>query len=161
MERLIRALCFIAVVVPVVLSAQETGSLELMTTVEKVVETTTPDGETRTELASVETAVPGDEVVYTVTFTNIGEDSADNIRITNPIPEEMRYVPGSAFGPGTDILYSIDGQRYAFPEELIVSTADGSERQATPEDYTHIRWILNAPLDVGARGFARFRAVLR
>jgi hypothetical protein len=28
-------------------------------------------------------------------------------------------------------------------------------------DYTHIRWILRAPLEAGARGFTRFGAIVR
>ena len=138
------------------------GNLELMTVVEKVREIAGPDGATRTELEPVETAVPGDEVVYTVTFTNIGEETAENVRITNPIPPQMRYVDGTAFGPGTDVLYSTDGgASYGVSGELMVRSDDGSERPAGAADYTHIRWVLNAPLDAGAKGFARFRAVLQ
>ena len=166
MERLIRFLSLlpvaIALAAPVVVSAQEAGSLELMTTVAKILETSEPDGGTRTQLLPLETAVPGDEVVYTVTFTNVGDASADNIRITNPIPHEMLYVAGSAFGPGTDVLYSADGgENYGLPGELVVANSDGSQREAAADDYTHIRWTLNTPLDAGARGLARFRAVLR
>ncbi len=166
MERLIRFLSLlpvaIALAAPVAVSAQEAGSLELMTTVAKILETNEPDGGTRTQLLPVETAIPGDEVIYTVTFTNVGDASADNIRITNPIPDEMLYVAGSAFGPGTDVLYSADGgENYGLPGELVVANSDGSQREAAADDYTHIRWTLNTPLDAGARGFARFRAVLR
>jgi uncharacterized repeat protein (TIGR01451 family) len=162
MERFIQTLTSMLLAIPLGVSAQEAGSLELMTTVEKVAEIPAEDGTSKTELLPVETAVPGEEVVYTVTFTNVGEETAENIRITNPIPEEMRYVPGTAFGPGTDVVYSADGgESYAPPGELLVASADGSQRQATPADYTHIRWVLNVPLDAGARGFARFRAVLR
>ncbi len=142
--------------------AQKTGALDVQTVVQKVQTTSDTAGQSKTELIPVETALPGDEVVYTVTFKNIGEEPADNIRITNPIPEQMRYVAGTAFGPGTEIVYSIDGgSSYAEPAALIVKTDAGVERPAQVDDYTHIRWALNTPLEVGEQSFARFRAVVR
>jgi uncharacterized repeat protein (TIGR01451 family) len=138
------------------------GTLELSIVVEKVVETDQGDGATKTDLVPVEVALPGDEVVYTVTFSNVSTQPADNVRITNPIPSEMRYLANTAFGPGSNVLYSVDGGlTYGAPKELAVTADDGSRRAADASDYTHIRWVLNAPLDAGAKGFARFRAVVR
>ena len=142
--------------------APEPGALELRTVVQRVAEAVDESGEVKTELVPVQTAIPGDEVVYTVTFTNVGKQEADNIRITNPIPEHMRLVQGSAFGPGTEVVYSTDGGvTYAAAEQLKVVDENGIERLASADDYTHIRWALNAPLGVGEQGFARFRAVVR
>ena len=60
------------------------------------------------------------------------------------------------------MLYSVDGGRtFGQPRELYVGVAEGSRRLAAADDYTHIRWLLRAPLAPGAKGFARFRAVLR
>ncbi len=138
------------------------GNLELATVVEKVVEVKQQDGASKTELVPVDVALPGDEVVYTVSFKNVSKQAADNIRITNPIPSEMRYLPNSAFGPGSEVLYSVDGGlTYGSPKELTVAADSGGRRTADASDYTHIRWVLKAPLDAGAKGFARFRAVVR
>jgi uncharacterized repeat protein (TIGR01451 family) len=105
---------------------------------------------------------PGDEVVYTIAFENKNRLAVDNVRITNPIPPRMRYLENSAFGPGADVLYSVDGGKtYGKPSELIVATEEGVSHLAAATDYTHIRWVLKAPLEAGAKGFARFRAVLR
>lgn len=140
----------------------ERGSLEVQTVVQKLEESTDASGTTKTELLPLDTALPGDEVVYTVTFTNIGDETAENIKITNPIPNEMRYVAGTAFGPGSDIVYSIDGgQTYGKADVLTVSDNSGATRPADSNDYTHIQWALNTPLEVGERSFARFRAVVR
>ena len=120
------------------------------------------NGETKTELVELDTAVPGDEVVYTVTFTNIGNEPAENIRITNPIPQQMRYVTGTAFGPGSYVEYSVDGgETWGEAQSLLIRDESGSERPAAADDFTHIRWALNAPLAAGERSFARFRAVVR
>jgi uncharacterized repeat protein (TIGR01451 family) len=138
------------------------GNLELTTVVEKVVEVKQSDGASKSELVPVDVALPGDEVVYTVSFKNVGKQAADNIRITNPIPSEMRYLANSAFGPGSDVLYSVDGGlTYGVPKELTVKADNGTRRTADASDYTHIRWLMKAPLDAGAKGFARFRAVVR
>jgi uncharacterized repeat protein (TIGR01451 family) len=138
------------------------GSLEVQTVVQKLRELLDENGERKTELVPIDTAVPGDEVVYTVTFTNIGPEPAENIRITNPIPPQMRYVSGTAFGPGTQVEYSVDGgMSWGQAELLRVSTDSGAHRPAEADDYTHIRWALNAPLPAGERSFARFRAVVR
>ena len=137
-------------------------NLELSTVVEKVVEVKQADGATKTDLVPVDVALPGDELIYTVRFTNVSKQVADNIRITNPIPGEMRYLANTAFGPGSDVLYSVDGGRtYGAPKELTVKADDGSQRTADAGEYTHVRWVLKAPLDAGAKGFARFRAVVR
>lgn len=142
--------------------AQQPGALEVQTVVQKVLEQADENGEKKTELVGVETAIPGDEVVYTVTFTNIGDERAENILITNPIPPQLRYVSGTAFGPGTEVEYSVDGgATWGRAAALRVMTDSGNQRMAEPDDYTHIRWALNTPLEVGERSFARFRAVVR
>jgi uncharacterized repeat protein (TIGR01451 family) len=140
------------------------GSLELATVVESVAAVTQPDGTERTELvpASVTTSLRGDELIYTVSFVNVGPVVLDNVRITAPIPLEVRYVADSAFAPGSQALYSVDGGRtFGQPRELYVGVLEGSRRLAAADDYTHIRWVLRAPLAAGAKGFARFRAILR
>lgn len=152
------------VLLPFAVLAQQpgAGALSLRTVVEKVVETKDADGATKTELVPAASAVPGDQVVYTVTFKNVSAQAADNIRITNPIPAEMQYVADTASGPGSDVLYSVDGGKtYGRAGELFVTDADGTRRQAGPADYTHIRWVLKSPLAAGAQGFARFRATVR
>jgi uncharacterized repeat protein (TIGR01451 family) len=138
------------------------GALDLHTVVEKVVEVEQPDGSTKTELTAGAPILPGDEVVYTVTFVNVSAGPADHVRITAPIPPELRCLADTAFAPGADTLYSVDGgATFGRPEELHVTGPDGSRRAATAADYTHVRWVFNAPLDAGATGFARFRAVVR
>jgi hypothetical protein len=73
----------------------------------------------------------------------------------------LRYVAQTASGPGSDVLFSVDnGRSFGRPEELSLALPDGV-RGADAADYTHIRWILRAPLDAGALGVVRFIAVPR
>ena len=140
--------------------ADDAGRLDIRTVVQKEARVTQDDGSTRTELVPAEAVVPGEEVIYTVTYTNISDAPTENIVISNPIPTELTYVQGSAFGPGTAVTFSVDGgQSYASPEVLVV-VENGQERAATTADFTNIRWEVQDPLNAGQRGFARFRARL-
>lgn len=103
-----------------------------------------------------------DEVIVSVRFANDSGQIVGSIRITSPVPADVRYVPNSASGPGSDVLFSVDnGLRFGRPDELTVATPDGGKRRAEPAEYTHVRFVLRAPLDAGATGIARYRAVPR
>ena len=139
--------------------AQE-GHLNVMTVVQKEEVIIADDGSRETRLVSADTVVPGDEVVYTVSFSNISSDPAENVVITNPLPSELSYVEGSAFGPGAEIQFSVDGgSNFADAEELVVSD-DGTERPAGADDFTHIRWVMTSAIEPGTQGLAQFRARL-
>ncbi|MDA0680598.1 MAG: hypothetical protein O3A13_11270 [Proteobacteria bacterium] len=140
--------------------AQDKGHLNVRTVVQKEEVVVTDAGETKRSLVPADTVVPGDDVVYTITFTNISSEAADNVVITNPISENLTYVEGSAFGPGTVIEFSVDnGQSFAAPEALMVAV-DDEVRPAEPEDFTHVRWTMQSELQSGAQGMARFKARL-
>jgi large repetitive protein len=47
------------------------------------------------------TLVPGDILEYTIDVENKGDDTADNVVITDAIPTHTTYVPGSATAGGT------------------------------------------------------------
>jgi hypothetical protein len=102
------------------------------------------------------------ELVLSVEFTNTSSQVVDGVRITSPVPAEVRYVAKSASGPGCEVLFSVDrGRTFGQPDELTVVGADGVARAAEAADYTHVRFVLDAPLDAGALGIARFRVVSR
>jgi uncharacterized repeat protein (TIGR01451 family) len=139
------------------------ASLEvrLSAKLERVIESREPDDSVRFDLVPATLEAYSGQFVYTVQFRNDGHEVADGVRITSPIPPELRYEPDSAIGPGSVVLFSVDGGRtFGAPAELVVSGVAGA-RRAEPADYTHVRWVLDAPLEIGARGFVRFRAVSR
>lgn len=140
--------------------AQESGRLNVQTVVQKQEIVVGENGKQRTQLVPAAKVVPGDVVVYTITYTNISDESAENVVVTNPISSDLTYVDESAFGPGSRIDFSVDGgTTYATAEELTV-TEDGITRAAQPADYTHIRWSMADDLAAGAQGIARFKARL-
>ncbi len=154
------ATMLVAGLLPTFAAADDAGQLEVKTVVQKENKVVTADGKTTVELVAADAVVPGEEVIYTVTYTNLSADPTDNIVITNPIPDQLTYVQGSAFGPGTTISFSVDGGKtFASPETLVVSE-NGETRPATSADFTNIRWQVENTLANGQRGFARFRARL-
>lgn len=135
--------------------------LDVQTTVQKEVVTTTENGDIKKSLVSADAVAPGEKVFYTITFRNVGSESADNVVITNPIAESLFYVDGSAFGPGSDIEFSVDGgQTFGSADELTV-TDNGETRAADGSDFTHVRWVMKNNLAAGAQGTARFAAILQ
>lgn len=142
------------------LSAAAEAHLDVQTIVQKEEIFVNADGESDKRMVAADVVVPGEVVFYTITFTNISEETADNVVITNPIADDLKYLDGSGFGPGTNIQFSVDGgQTFATADELTV-TEDGVTRAARANDYTHIRWVMKNNLDAGAQATARFAAVL-
>ena len=141
-------------------AAMAQGTVDVRTVVQKEEFTVNEDGETVRTLVDAEVVVPGETVFYTITFRNVGQEPADNVVITNPIAESLVYVDGSAFGPGTDIRFSVDGGATFAPAAELTVVEDGVERRATASDYTHVRWVMNNDLEAGAQAVARFAAVL-
>ena len=141
-------------------TAQDSGHLNVTTIVQKEQVTIDEAGHRTTQLVDATKVVPGDEVIYTVTFSNISDVPAENVVITNPLPEQLTYVDGSAFGPGAEIVFSVDdGKTFGRPGELTVSE-DGVPRSATAQDFTHIRWVMATDIAAGSQGMSQFRARL-
>jgi uncharacterized repeat protein (TIGR01451 family) len=140
--------------------AQDAAHLKLTTVVHKEEVVTADNGEEKKELVAATTVVPGDSVIYTITFENVSPESAENVTITNPVPANLTYEVGSAFGPGAVIEFSVDGGAVYGAANSLTITENGETRNARPEDYTHIRWVMQSDLAAGAQGVARFRARL-
>jgi uncharacterized repeat protein (TIGR01451 family) len=148
--------------VPAQEPARAPRDLMVSSTLERIVPAPQGDLATPVRIASATVASHADQLVVSVRFTNAGEHVLDAIRITSPVPADVQYVPQSASGPGSEVLFSVDnGRSFGRPDELTLPAADGGLRVAVAADYTHVRWILHAPLDAGATGIARFRAVPR
>ncbi len=134
--------------------------LDVRTVVQKETTIENEDAEAETTLVAAERVLPGEKVVYTITFTNVGAEAAENVMITNPIDASLTYLNGSAFGVGMRIEFSADGGRsFAGQGELRVATEAG-ERAAEAADYTHLRWTLIEALPPGETGVARFAATV-
>jgi hypothetical protein len=143
-------------------SARAQAGLVVSSTLERIVAAESGSDTATVQIASDTVASHADQLIVSVRFTNTSDQIIDSIRITSPVPADVQYVPHSASGPGSEVLFSVDnGRTFGRPDELTLVALDGGVRDADPADYTHIRWVLLAPLDTGATGIARFRAVPR
>ncbi len=140
--------------------AQESGHLNVTTTVQKEEVTIDDSGARSTELVDASTVVPGDEVIYTVTFLNISDEPAENVVITNPLPADLTYIDGSAFSPGAEVVFSVDGGKTFAASKSLTVNENGEQRSATANDFTHIRWVMASSLAAGMQGMSQFRARL-
>lgn len=140
--------------------AQDNGTLDVRTIVQKEEIVVADDGTEEKRLVVADMVIPGEEVIYTLTYSNVGQQPAENIVITNPLPSQLTYVEGSADGADASVEFSVDGgQNYGQTRQLTVAT-NGIERPARVEDITHIRWVIADPIEPGEEGMARFRARL-
>ncbi|MFA6472530.1 MAG: hypothetical protein WCU00_10860 [Candidatus Latescibacterota bacterium] len=121
-------------------------------------------GETRTAQRDSTGALlthPGDVIQYTLTAVNRGTQPAHEAEMIDPVPKGTEYVPGSAFGEGMTITYSIDGGKFYQPQPITYDfrKSDGAveKRPALPGMYTHIKWLVNKPILPGTRVSASFR----
>ncbi|HJR71181.1 MAG TPA: hypothetical protein VKA43_14155 [Gammaproteobacteria bacterium] len=138
------------------------GGLLVSSTLERIAPKAADDGDAALDTGAAAVASHADELVLSVEFTNTSEQVVDAVRITSPVPAGVRYVADSASGPGSEALFSVDeGRTFGRPDELTIVGADGVARAADAAEYTHVRFVLDAPLDAGALGIARFRAVPR
>ncbi|HNP37776.1 MAG TPA: hypothetical protein PKK10_18185 [Woeseiaceae bacterium] len=140
--------------------AQQSTPIEVTTTVQKEIVVETDDGKQETKLVAAETVVPGERVVYTISFRNAGHEPAGNVVITNPIANTLTYVAGSAAGDDLEVEFSVDGGKSFARASQLTVLDDGVERPATTMDYTHVRWVMQSELAAGGEGQATFAAVL-
>ena len=138
------------------------GELKLTNAAFQEIEVEAPNGDIQTRRVPVAKVFPGSEVLYVVTYENMGEKPASKVTITNPVPSVMEYVGQSASTQQADVTFSVDGGvSYASLDALTVTGEDGNRRPATSLDVTNVRWQLIAPILPGNAGSVEYRARLK
>ncbi len=135
-------------------TAAANEAMELYIFAEEEIEIFDAEGNRSLKRVSADNIIPGDTVVYSTRYQNNGKQPADNVVITNIIPEEVTYLPGSATGSKT-ITYSVDGGKHFDQAENLRTFENKESRPASHKDYTHIRWLLPR-VDSGATGSVSF-----
>lgn len=137
--------------------------VELVNEVHKIDRFVDDKGRVQRRLVEPNRVIPGDELRYSVRFTNVGDDPVDagSVVITNPIPGNTEYLEGTAAGDSAEIFYSIDaGAQFGSPSVLRVEE-NGSKAPANASDYTTIRWVYAPSLAPGATGTVSFNVRLK
>lgn len=122
------------------------------------VEVTTDDaGNEVTRLVEPSVIVPGDRLIFGTDYANNGNEPAENFVVTNPLPSAVRLA-GDA---DPELTVSVDGgQTYGALSTLSVMAEDGTNRPASHEDVTHVRWTL-ARIAPGESGRLEYPAIIR
>jgi len=165
--RLFSILVLLALAAPAAppLSAVEQPQVVLSVDVKE--EITAPDaqGNLKTIRRDVERARPGDVLVYTLTYTNFGQNPAATAHVDDPIPVGTALLPGSVQGEKASITFSVDGGKTytTWPAMRTVAGPDGKPVtvEAPPDSYTHIRWTARDPLAPGEARIATFKVIVR
>jgi len=149
-------LALLALLTPVAAHAADGVSLVSEVFVEHT--ETTPEGRSVTTRAEPEMVVPGDNLVFVLSYRNDGAEPATDLVLTNPVPDSV------AFSGTTDqsAVVSVDGGKtWGALNALTVVGTDGANRPAEAADVTHIRWVLDQPVPSGSAGELSFRGVVK
>lgn len=123
------------------------------------------DGQSVVTLAPMDRIASGDVLVYTVTYRNSGTSIAKDVTVVDPIPANTVYIPGSAAGADTTILFSIDGGATFREPPVLYKGRDSAGKEivqpAPPEMYTHIKWIVRTPVNPNGTGTTRFKVKVK
>ena len=107
------------------------------------------------------TVAPGDVVEYRLVFTNVTGQPLRNIQFTDPLPEGMHYLDGTAGADREDveIEFSVDGGESYSGQPMVDVVIDGrtEQRPASPEEYTHVRWTVQGEVQPDTRVVAAFQ----
>jgi uncharacterized repeat protein (TIGR01451 family) len=122
---------------------------------------TDAQGKQASRLVAPGKVIPGNEIVYTITATNVCDKPASGVVINNAVPAHMTYVMNSAMGVGTDISYSLDSKSFAPLNALSVKGSDGIAHAPNGSDINSIRWVYSTAINPGQTGFVRFRATVK
>lgn len=102
--------------------------------------------------------LPGDNLVFIVSYKNVGDQTATDFTVTNPMPRAVRFAGSSNEAE----LVSVDGgESWGELSQLSVGDDEGSQRAATMADVTHVKWNLKQSLAPGQGGKIVFRGVVK
>jgi uncharacterized repeat protein (TIGR01451 family) len=146
----------LALVAPAAAMAADQVTLDSQILVER--EIRNADGTSKTILEPTEVVVPGDRLLFVVSYKNVGAEAAADFVVTNPLPPAVAYT-GSE---GEEPTVSVDGgSSWGQLANLSITQADGTARAALPGDVTHVRWAFNSTIPAGGTGKLSFRGVVK
>ncbi|MEN9683523.1 MAG: hypothetical protein RLZZ427_1274 [Pseudomonadota bacterium] len=123
----------------------------------KVERTVIENGTKRQVYLDPKVVVPGDHLVFTTAYHNVGADVVRNFVVTNPLPAGVVLAAGTA--PEQDV--SVDGGKtWGRLDASRVPDGKGATRPASTADVTHLRWTI-AALAPGAQGTLVYNAIVR
>lgn len=143
-------------------AAAKKPGLELTVKSFQEVEVADKTGKKIKKTVPVAKIVPGNEVIYVISWKNKGTQPATGVVVNNPVPKEVSFVAGSSQVVGAVDEVSVDGGKtWGALETLKVVGSDGSARAAGAADVTDVHWKLTAPVQAGGSGSVGYRALVK
>ena len=151
-----------AVIAPAFAVADPNIQLDMQVKKEIIIE---EDGQQVTQWVEAKEVLPGEKLMYTVRYVNMGDEPATQVRIENPIPELSVYVTDSAAGEGSTIVFSADGGTQYDPAdqvtyEVAIFGGGTDRRVAKAERFTNIRWLIEQ-VPPGSQGEVSFQVLVQ
>lgn len=120
--------------------------------------TTDAQGKPKNDLFPATRVLPGEPLVFVLSYENGGTKPASGFVINNPVPPQVSYT-------GVEqpwAIVSVDGGKtFAALATLKMKGADGKLRGAIPGDVTHIRWNFAQPIAPKAKGRVMFYGLVK
>ena len=153
----------VAVLLALPLTAWGQPNVSISIKAEKEISVTSKGKQIKKRVAA-KAIIPGEEIIYTLNYSNIGNETAKDVIITDPIPSGTSFIPGSATETG-DLAFSIDnGKSFKKPTMLTyeMKGSDGKlqKKVAVPDEYTDIRWTIPS-VPPGGKGSVSFRVKVK
>lgn len=119
---------------------------------------TAKDGTMDRQLKPATTVVPGDRLVYVISYRNNGKKPSSDVVVTNPISPTVEFIGEETAGAE---MSTDGGKTYGQLAQMRMRNPDGSQRAARRSDVTHLRWRIAEAVAPGASGQVSFKARLK
>lgn len=141
--------------------AWSNGNVDIKNEAFKESEVVAKNGSKTKALVPVTKVVPGEEVLYVITYQNKGTEVATDVVITNPIPKHMTYKAQESEKSDIKAELSVDGgKKWGDLANLKITDKLRKVRPAPPSDVTHVRWTVAGAVKPNEEGKVRLKAVL-
>jgi len=143
-------------------SALAADKLVVSSAVFQEVSVVNAEGKNEIQRVPVSKALPGSELIYVITYKNIGDKPVEDVVINNPLAKELLYKDQSAEGKDAAVAVSVDGGAHFGNLALLqIPTPDGASRLAEASDVTHLQFKLSKSVLPQEEGTASFRVILK
>ena len=135
--------------------------------VERVIVIEDEEGGLEMELLPAEEVKPGEQLFYSVTYSNPADAPARDVVLTLPVPADVSLLEESAMAEydQASVDFSTDGGETYIPREQLIAESGLEEiqpvRVSLQEEITHMRWTFNREIGPKDSGKIFFAAVLK
>jgi len=119
------------------------------------------DGKETTKMVPALKVLPGEEVIFEISYKNIGKEAATNVVVSNPVPDHMIYKSLEANSEGKGEVSVDKGKSWGDFAALKFTDKLRKARAAQPTDVTHVRWKVAKALQPNEEGKVWLRAILK